>query len=141
MARLGPEGIDVIASPDGAWLAVTQPDRLALHKAATFECVATFPLPLPGPTDLGFVTGPLRLLAFTRGDGITVGQGLTLPGLEPCGRREIQGLWQARHCIAAHQRRDTALDSSGSFEVTMVCGLKPSASATINSKCDPCFEM
>jgi hypothetical protein len=96
MARLGPEGIDVIASPDGAWLAVTQPDRIALHKAATLECVATFPLPLPGPTDLGFVSGPLRLLAFTRGDGITIGQGLTLPDLEPCGRREFQGLWRAR---------------------------------------------
>jgi hypothetical protein len=96
MARLVPEGVDVIASPDGAWLAVTQPDRIALHKAATLECVATFPLPQPGPTDLGFVTGPLRLLAFTRGAGVTVGQGLALSGLEPCGRREFQGHWQAR---------------------------------------------
>ena len=117
MARLVADGIDVIASPDGSWIAVTQPDRIALHKAATLECVATFPLPLPGPTDLGFVTGPLRLLAFTRSAGITVGQGLTLPGLEPCGRREFPGLWQARAFVG---ERCLLSDPDGAQQVAML---------------------
>jgi hypothetical protein len=54
MPRLAPDGPQLLASPDGAHVALVHEGRLELHAAATRALAATATLGGAGPIDIGF---------------------------------------------------------------------------------------
>jgi hypothetical protein len=90
MPRLAPDSPQLIASPDGAHIALVRSDgRLELHSAASRARIASIPVGA-GLIDIGFC-GSDRLLAFARGEAQTQVRALAVPALETIAQLTIEG--------------------------------------------------
>src|SRR5262245_2771317 len=94
--RVSPGAPDLVASPDGAFVASAGARLRLFAVESRAEAAST---PLDGPADLAFLSSD-RVLALVVGDGHSQVLGFALPSLERVASLQLEGRLRLLGCVA-----------------------------------------